>query len=161
MACEPLPVSLDSSARPMVASLEELRSNGLPAGMMPGLPVGATRHVRQCTFRHATARVNYNSGRSVGPQESNMSVSAVSSGPSLPVAPPPSTPLPPSAPAAVTTKTAIVARAADGDYKVRSAQTSQVKDSDGDFKALAAAKAPSTQSSSGVQSALASLKKGG
>ena len=98
-----------------------------------------------------------------------MTVSAVSSpSPSTPT-PPPASPPPSSAPtassppsgAAPATKTTAVARAADGDDKVRSAQTSQVKDSDGDYKSLAAAKPATAQSSSAVQAALTSLKKGG
>ncbi len=50
-------------------------------------------------------------------------------------------------------------RAADGDYKVRSANTSSSKDSDGDYKSLAASAV--TKSSSGVQAALSGLKAGG
>ena len=49
-------------------------------------------------------------------------------------------------------------RAPDGDYKVRSAATSQTKDADGDYKA---AKPAAATSSSGVQSAVNALVKGG
>jgi len=76
-----------------------------------------------------------------------MSVSAISSSPALPPqvsAPPP----------------AAVARATDGDYKVKSAMSAQVKDSDGDYKAASAAGAAG-RSSANVQSALAILKAGG
>ena len=51
------------------------------------------------------------------------------------------------------------ARAADGDYKVRSALTSQVKDADGDYRPVAASAA--ARSSSAVQSTLSDLKRGG
>ena len=53
------------------------------------------------------------------------------------------------------------ARAIDGDYKARSAMTSQTKDSDGDYKPSAAANSASAQSSNAVQTSLLSLKKGG
>ena len=66
-----------------------------------------------------------------------------------------------STPAPVQTNAPVVARAADGDYKARSAQTSQTKDSDGDYKPLAAAQSPAAQSSSATQSALSVLAKGG
>jgi hypothetical protein len=52
-------------------------------------------------------------------------------------------------------------RAADGDYKVRSAHTSQVKDSDGDYKSIARASSPAAQSSNAVQASLTALKLGG
>lgn len=52
-----------------------------------------------------------------------------------------------------------VGRSADGDYKVRSAATSQTKDADGDYKpAVHAAAATST---SAVMAAVTSLTKGG
>ncbi len=54
---------------------------------------------------------------------------------------------------------ATAGRAVDGDYKVRSAATSQTKDADGDYKP--AAKTPAMTSSSAVQAALADLTKGG
>ena len=50
------------------------------------------------------------------------------------------------------------ARAVDGDFKARSASTSQVKDADGDYKPASVA-AP--KASSAVQSALLNLAKGG
>ena len=49
-------------------------------------------------------------------------------------------------------------RAADGDYKSRSALTSQTKDADGDYKA---AQTPAAKSSSAVQAVLTNLVKGG
>ena len=51
------------------------------------------------------------------------------------------------------------ARTADGDYKSANVQTSQTKDSDGDYKPLSSSAA--AQSSAGVQASLASLKLGG
>ncbi len=45
-------------------------------------------------------------------------------------------------------------RAADGDYKTRNSRSSQVKDSDGDYKRLATAQ---TTSSNSVQAAVANL----
>jgi hypothetical protein len=51
------------------------------------------------------------------------------------------------------------ARAADGDYKSANVQTSQTRDSDGDFKPMANAAA--AQSSAAVQASLTSLKVGG
>ena len=51
------------------------------------------------------------------------------------------------------------ARTADGDYKSASVQTSQTRDSDGDFKPMASAAA--AQSSAAVQASLTSLKTGG
>ncbi len=74
-----------------------------------------------------------------------MSVSAVSSAP-----PPP-----------VNASPASYAKAADGDYKAKNALSVQTKDGDGDFKPMAAASPAAAQSSSAVQSALPSLKKGG
>jgi len=53
------------------------------------------------------------------------------------------------------------ARAADGDYLRPTAATSQVKDNDGDYRALAAASSAAAGSSSAVQSALTQLKTGG
>ncbi len=64
-------------------------------------------------------------------------------------------PTPTTTPAPVTTNT----RAADGDYKVRNASTTQVKDSDGDYASLP--KSPAATSSSAVQAALTNLKPGG
>ncbi len=84
-----------------------------------------------------------------------MSVTSVTSAP-----PPPPKPAAASAPAATTAPApAKVQRAADGDYKVANAQSSQVKDKDGDYKPLAAS--PAAQSSGKVQSALSILKVGG
>ena len=74
-----------------------------------------------------------------------MSVAPVNS-----ASPPPAT-----TPAPVTATT----QAADGDYKVRSAHTSQVKDADGDYASLP--KSPAAVSSSAVQAALTNLKPGG
>ncbi len=51
------------------------------------------------------------------------------------------------------------ARAPDGDYNKRGPLTSQVKDSDGDYKA--ASSSPAATSSSAVLSALTSLQNGG
>ncbi len=53
------------------------------------------------------------------------------------------------------------ARAADGDYVKPNAQTSQLKDNDGDYKPSAAASSPVASSSTGVQAALTLLKTGG
>ncbi|HWG03391.1 MAG TPA: hypothetical protein VG271_00120 [Beijerinckiaceae bacterium] len=53
------------------------------------------------------------------------------------------------------------ARAADGDYLVRSAKTAQAKDADGDYKPAKANSSPGSVSTSAVQAALNSLKKGG
>lgn len=53
------------------------------------------------------------------------------------------------------------ARAADGDYLRPTAATSQVKDNDVDYRALAAASSAAAGSSSAVQSALTQLKTGG
>ncbi len=87
-----------------------------------------------------------------------MSVSSVSSAPSVAVAPA----RPQSAPAAgATTAPAPVQRAADGDYKVASAQTSQVKDKDGDYKPANAASSAAARSSGAVQTSLSNLKVGG
>jgi hypothetical protein len=55
----------------------------------------------------------------------------------------------------------VTGRAADGDYLHRSSKTSQVKDSDGDYKPLAASSSAAATSSSGVQAALTLLKTGG
>jgi hypothetical protein len=52
-------------------------------------------------------------------------------------------------------------RAPDGDYLQPTAQTSQIKDGDGDYKPTAAASSPAASSSSGVQAALTLLKTGG
>lgn len=62
----------------------------------------------------------------------------------------------PSTPAASPTMKA-PARAADGDYKVKSASTSSVKDSDGDYKPSSAA----SRSSSSTLAALTNIKPGG
>ena len=64
----------------------------------------------------------------------------------------------PSAPTAAPAK---VQRAADGDFKVANAQSSQVKDKDGDYKALAAAGSTPAKSSGAVQASLGGLKIGG
>jgi len=53
------------------------------------------------------------------------------------------------------------ARAADGDYLRPTVATSQIKDNDGDYKALAAASSAAASSSSAVQAALTQLKTGG
>jgi hypothetical protein len=53
------------------------------------------------------------------------------------------------------------AKAADGDFKTRNVQSSLVKDSDGDYKSLAAASSAAAQSSNAVQTSLTALKKGG
>jgi len=50
------------------------------------------------------------------------------------------------------------ARVADGDYKAANVQTSQTKDSDGDYKPMSS---PAAQSSPGVQASLTTLKVGG
>jgi hypothetical protein len=68
----------------------------------------------------------------------------------------------PSTPSAhLSASAALAHRAVDGDYKVANAMTSHVKDSDGDYKPLAAAKSPAAQSNSAVQASLSSLVKGG
>ncbi len=59
------------------------------------------------------------------------------------------------------TAAAANARAADGDYLAPNMQTSQTKDSNGDYKPTAAASSPAATSSSNVQAALTSLTKGG
>ena len=102
-----------------------------------------------------------------------MSVSAVSSTPSMPLpaaqkaaptaemsstAPSvPSVSNPPARNVALVNTTSVTA---DGDSKVRTAHTSQIKDADGDYKPLKATSA-SAKSSSAVQSSLALLTKGG
>ncbi len=53
------------------------------------------------------------------------------------------------------------ATAADGDYKAQNALSAQAKDSDGDFKPIAAPGSAAAQSSSAVRSSLPSLKMGG
>jgi hypothetical protein len=63
-----------------------------------------------------------------------------------------------STPAYTTPATSAVARTADGDYKTANALSSQIKDSNGDYKPLTSSAA---QNSASVQTALASLKKGG
>ena len=78
-----------------------------------------------------------------------MTVSAMTSGP------------PPAGPPAPQTAAAANARAADGDYLKPNMQTSQTKDSNGDYKPTAAASSPAATSSSNVQAALTSLTKGG
>ena len=75
-----------------------------------------------------------------------MSVAAVSS----PPAPAPTSP---------PTATVATARSGDGDYKTRSAHTSQIKDADGDYKPLTSSAA--AQSSPSVQATVTSLKMGG
>ncbi len=72
-----------------------------------------------------------------------MSISAIGSAPPLP---PPATAAP-------------ITRATNGDYKKPGPQTSQVKDSDGDYKP--ASVSPAGSSSSAVLSALTSLRSGG
>ncbi len=84
-------------------------------------------------------------------RSANMSVSAVGS------APPPV-----SAPSA--SAVSQTARAADGDYLVKSSATSSVKDSDGDYKpsaSSAVASSPASMSSNATQAAVANLKLGG
>jgi hypothetical protein len=63
--------------------------------------------------------------------------------------------------AAASAPQAAAARAADGDRLQAGAQTSQIKDNDGDYKPIAAASSPAASSSSGVQAALTLLKTGG
>ncbi len=53
------------------------------------------------------------------------------------------------------------ARAADGDYLKANTQTSQTKDSDGDYKPNASSSSPAATSSPNVQAALTTLAKGG
>ena len=65
------------------------------------------------------------------------------------------------APAVVAAPQAAPARSADGDYVKANAQTSQIKDKDGDYRPTAAANAAAASSSSGVQAALTLLKTGG
>jgi hypothetical protein len=64
-------------------------------------------------------------------------------------------------PAPVNVSSVSLATAADGDYKTRNALSAKAKDSDGDFKPIAAASSAVAQSSNAVQSTLPSLKKGG
>jgi hypothetical protein len=66
-----------------------------------------------------------------------------------------------SASASVSAAKLATARAADGDYKVRSSLTSQIRDGDEDYKPIAAANAATAQSSNAVQASLLLLKKGG
>lgn len=80
-----------------------------------------------------------------------MSVSGVGSNTNLPSTSPP--------PVASAISTA--ARASDGDYKARNSHTSQVKDSDGDYRPITAQSSPASVSSSAVLTALTSLTKGG
>jgi hypothetical protein len=82
--------------------------------------------------------------RRFAPTEMQMSISAIGSG----------TPVATSTPVG-----ALDARAANGDYKKPGPLTSQVKDSDGDYKPSSASAAGS--SSNAVLSALNSLKTGG
>ncbi len=53
------------------------------------------------------------------------------------------------------------ARAADGDYKAANVNSSRVKDTDGDYKPIAAASTAAARSSNAVQSSLSALKAGG
>jgi hypothetical protein len=52
-------------------------------------------------------------------------------------------------------------RAADGDYKAANVRTNQTKDSDGDYKSLAASVSAAAQTSNKVQATLSSIKVGG
>ncbi|HYP56696.1 MAG TPA: hypothetical protein VEQ35_00235 [Beijerinckia sp.] len=54
-----------------------------------------------------------------------------------------------------------VLRAADGDYKTRTAHTAQTKDADGDYKPIASSGSVAASSSSNVLTALTTLKLGG
>jgi hypothetical protein len=65
----------------------------------------------------------------------------------------------PAAPGAAPPVAAAPARTADGDYKSANVQTSQTKDSDGDYNPLSSS--PAAQSATGVQASLTSLKLGG
>jgi hypothetical protein len=65
------------------------------------------------------------------------------------------------APAVAAAPQAAATRAPDGDYLQPSAQTSQIKDNNGDYKPTAAASSPAASSASGVQAALTLLKTGG
>jgi len=67
----------------------------------------------------------------------------------------------PSTPAQNVAPVKATVRAPDGDSKVRTAHTAQVKDSDGDYKVLKAGSSAAAQSSSAVQANLSALKKGG
>lgn len=136
-------------------------SGGLDRGMKP-LPLTArSRYVPSLTCPRGM-RARFKSAPVAAPLWSRLlSVSSVSSVPSPAPPPPPKAPVASasasaSAPAASPAK---VQRAADGDYKVANAQSSQVKDKDGDYKP-AGASAPA-QSSGKVQSALSLLKVGG
>jgi hypothetical protein len=60
---------------------------------------------------------------------------------------------------AAATRVSPKTRAIDGDYKTPNVMSSHVKDSDGDYKVVAAS--PAAQSSSAVQTALSTLKTGG
>jgi hypothetical protein len=84
-----------------------------------------------------------------------MSIAAITSAPVPSQVPPAATAPTPVRPAVATS----TARAADGDYKVRSAATSQTKDADGDYKPAVSAAAAT--SSSAVMAAVTSLTKGG
>jgi hypothetical protein len=75
-----------------------------------------------------------------------MTVSAISAAPAVAVA---------------AASQAAPARAVDGDFVRPSAQTSQTKDNDGDYKPTAAASSPAASSSGRAQAALIVLKTGG
>lgn len=79
-------------------------------------------------------------------KDDTLSVSALSSSPTMP--------------AAATTRAATPARAADGDFKAP-AQGHAVKDSDGDYKPSGAPASAAATSSSAVLAAVTGLKKGG
>jgi hypothetical protein len=112
--------------------------------MKPLFPVGETPTCSTDEFLVAVARsrVKFVPSTDCSRMENTMSVSAIS-------------------PAPVNVGSVSLATAADGDYKARNALSAPAKDSDGDFKPVAAASSAAAQSSSAVQSALPSLKKGG
>ena len=57
--------------------------------------------------------------------------------------------------------TATTTRAADGDYLVKSAKTSQTKDADGDYKPATTTSSPASVTTSAVHASLQNLEKGG
>ncbi len=89
-----------------------------------------------------------------------MSVS-VSLSPSLPSLLPQVNPPVQPAPTAPSQAGTTPIKAADGDYKAKTALTLQKKDIDGDFKPISSANSAASSSSSSVQAALISLVKGG
>jgi hypothetical protein len=66
-----------------------------------------------------------------------------------------------STPAAAPVQQTKPAVAADGDSKVRSAHTSQIKDADGDYAAIKPSSSPAVSSANSTLAAITNLKMGG